>query len=411
MHMPMIRLSPAFVRNSSCPVGQNKIDYFDAAMTGFMLEVRASGGKTYYQRYTCESGRERQYKVGPADVLTLRQAKRKAMQIKAQAILGNDPQKERQERRAIPTLRTFIEDRYLPFVKTYKRSWRTDETVLRIHVLPHLGSIFLDEITTERIIDIVATMQGDDYAPGTTARVVVILRYLFNLARKWSVLKANENPAAGIPLPPDVQRNRFLDKSEIERLVEVLARDENQVAAKAILLLLLTGARRNEVSHARWEHVDLQSSTLFVPLSKSGKPRYVLLNAAAVDVLRSVPRLPGNPFVFPSPVTGRPCASLHFPWHRIRTEAGLPDVRLHDLRHTFASVLINKRKSLYAVQRLLGHANAKATQRYAHLARETLAEAAEAMGSVVSDVLKDVSNSPPKPISDLRPNISEIDKP
>ena len=135
-----------------------KIDYFDTTMRGFMLEVRASGGKTYYQRYTDERGRERQYKVGPANVLTLRQARRKAMQIKAQAILGNDPQKERQERRSIPTLRTFIEDRYLPFVQTYKRSWQTDEIVLRVHVLPHLGPLFLDEITTEHIIDIV----GDD---------------------------------------------------------------------------------------------------------------------------------------------------------------------------------------------------------------------------------------------------------
>ena len=408
--MPTVRLSPAFVRNATCPADHKKIDYFDTAMRGFMLEVRASGGKTYYQRYTDERGRERQYKIGPADVLTLRQARRKAIQIKALAILGNDPQKERQERRSIPTLRTFIEDRYLPFVRTYKRSWRTDETVLRIHVLPHLGSLFLDEITTERIIDIVATMQGDDYAPGTTARVVVILRYLFNLARKWSVLRGKDNPAAGIPVAPDVQRNRFLDKSEIERLVEALVRDENQVAAKAILLLLLTGARRNEVTHARWEHVDLKSSTLFVPLSKSGKPRYVLLNADAVEVLKSVPQLPGNPYVFPSPITGRPCASLHFPWHRIRTEAELSDVRLHDLRHTFASVLVNEGKKLYRVQRLLGHANAKATQRYAHLDRQSLTDAAEAMGNVVSPILKRASNSRPKPISDLRPNISERDR-
>ena len=134
--MPIVRLSPAFVRKANCPANHKKIDYFDTTMRGFMLEVRASGGKTYYQRYTDERGRERQYKIGPADVLTLRQAKRKATQIKAQAILGNDPQNERQERRSIPTLRSFIEDRYLPFIQGYKRSWKTDETVLRIHILP-----------------------------------------------------------------------------------------------------------------------------------------------------------------------------------------------------------------------------------------------------------------------------------
>src|SRR5262249_3022641 len=330
--MPTIRLSPGFVRRVSCPYDLQKIDYFDTTMRGFMLEVRASGGKTYYQRYTDERGRERQFKIGAADVLTLRQARRKALQIKAQAILGSDPQRERQERRSIPTLSAFVEQRYLPFVQTYKRSWQTDETVLRVHVLPRLGHVFLDEITMERITEIVAAMRSDEYAPGTVGRVIVILRYLFNLVRKWNVVRELENPASGIPVPADVQRNRFLDKDETKRLVEALAKDENQVAAKAILLLLLTGARRNEITHARWEHVDLNTSTLFVPLSKSGKPRYVILNADAVAVLRSIPRLPGNPFVFPSPVTSRPCASLYFPWQRIRTKAGLEDVRLHDLR-------------------------------------------------------------------------------
>ena len=239
-------------------------------------------------------------------------------------------------------------------------------------------------------------MRSEEYAPGTVGRVIVILRYLFNLARKWNVLGTNQNPAAGIPIPPDVQRNRFLDKIEIERLVDALARDENQVAAKAILLLLLTGARRNEVTHARWEHVDLEASRLFVPLSKSGRSRYVVLNADAVGVLRSVPRLPGNPYVFPSPVTGRPCASIYFPWHRIRTEAGLRDIRLHDLRHSFASVLVNEGKPLYTVQRLLGHANAKATQRYAHLTPKRWPTRPKQWGMLLAPSLKRATYSWPE---------------
>src|SRR5262245_39017301 len=387
--MPITKLNPSFVRAVRCAPEVGKVDFFDASLKGFMLEVRASGGKTYYQRYTDERGRERQFKIGPADVLTLRQAKRKAVQVKAQAILGSDPQKERQERRSIPTLSAFVEQRYLPSVRTYNRSWQTDEIVLRVHVLPRLGHLFLDEINTQRITEIIAAMRSDGYAPGTVGRVIVILRYLFNLVGKWNVVRGLENPASGIPVPADVQRNRFLDKDETKRLVEALAKDENQVAAKAILLLLLTGARRNEITHARWEHVDLEASTLLVPLSKSGKPRYVFLNAAAANILRSIPRLPGNSYVFPSPITGRPSASLHFPWQRIRTRAGLPDARLHDLRHSFASALVNDGWDLYTVQRLLGHANAKATQRYAHLRRETLAEAAEAMGSLVGLILQE----------------------
>ena len=297
--MAVVQLTAAFVRKIQCPPDLKKIDFFDRGMQGFMLEVRASGGKTYYQRYTDERGREHQFKIGPADVLSLRQAKRKAKHVKAEAILGGNPQRERQERRAIPSLRAFVEERYLPFVKTYKRSWQTDEIVLRVHVVPRLGNLFLDEITTEHIVELVTRMQADKYAPGTIGRVIVILRYLFNLARKWNVLGVDGNPAASMPVPPDVQRNRFLNKDEIKRLVDVLVADENQVAAKAILLLLLTGARRNEITHARWEHVDLQASTLFVPLSKSGKPRHVVLNERAVEVLKSISRFPRQPFCVP----------------------------------------------------------------------------------------------------------------
>jgi site-specific recombinase XerD len=121
-----------------------------------------------------------------------------------------------------------------------------------------------------------------------------------------------------------------------------------------------------------------------------------------MDVLRSVPRLPGNPYVFPSPITGRPSASLHFPWQRIKTKAGLAEVRLHDLRHSFASALVNDGKDLYVVQRLLSHANIKATQRYAHLAPETLADAAEAMGQIVSPILEQKSSSREMPFENRR---------
>ena len=150
-----------------------------------------------------------------------------------------------------------------------------------------------------------------------------------------------------------------------------------------IKLLLLTGARRNEITRAKWEYIDWQKKTLLVPCSKSGRPRLIQLNSAALELLRSLPREPENAFIFPSPVTGRPSASLHFPWTRIRKRAGLNEFRLHDLRHSFASFLVNKGVSIYVVQGLLGHANVRATQRYAHLANETLSVAAELIPAVI----------------------------
>lgn len=390
--MPRVQLSPAFVKSASCPDGAKKIDFFDSEQRGFMLEVRCSGGKTFYQRYTDDRGRERQYKIGPADVLSLAAARRKARSAAAEALIGEDPQERRAELRSIPTLAELIRDRYLPHVKSYKRSWCTDETVLRVHILPAIGSQYVDLIRSEPIAAIVERMREAGYATGTTNRVVIVLRHVFNLARKWRVPGVTENPTAGINLAPDVNRERFLSLDEARRLVAAIESDENDVAAKAIMLLLLTGGRRNEITHARWEYLDWEKRSLLVPISKSGKPRSIALNVVAIELLRAIRASNDSPYIFPSPVTGRPSASLHFPWQRIRVRAGLPDVRLHDLRHSFASFLVNKGVSLYVVQGLLGHAHTRYTQRYAHLTPDTLRDAAEAVGDVITGARAFVAN-------------------
>jgi integrase len=382
--VPKVELTVTFVRHCQCPPGARRIDFFDNAVPGFLLEVRCTGGKTFYQRYREASGRERQFKIGPAHVLTVSQARRKARAVLAEAILGQDPQQQRQERRSIPTLAEFIRDSYLPYAKNVKRSWQTDETILRIHILPRFGALPLDQISNQSIADLLSRLREAGYASGTVNRVLVLLRFLFNLAKKWAVPGAGKNPTSGLKTAPDVCRERFLTQEEAQRLLHALDADENQVAAAAIKLLLFTGARRNEITHAKWEFVNWEKRTLLVPRAKSGRARSIQLNSAALELLRAISRIDGNAFIFPSPVTGRPSPSLHFPWRRIRERAGVSDVRLHDLRHSFASFLVNQGVSLYVVQGLLGHTQARTTQRYAHLANDTLSGAAEMIRNVMA---------------------------
>ena len=376
--MPAHPLSSQFVREAICPGGRAKVDFFDPSQKGFLLEVRASGGKTFYQRYFDAYGRQRQFKLGSADVLSVEQARRLGRSALAEALLGADPQTRRSKLRSIPTLTQLVRDRYLPHAKANKRSWHIDELNLRLHILPALGRLMLDEITSEHIAHMIEDMRQAGYAGGTRNRVLMLLRRVFNLAVKWNVAGVGGNPTSGLDRAPESERERYLTAEESKRLIASIAEDENRAAAHAIMLLLLTGARRKEVTLAKWEHVDWTKQALLVPVSKSGKPRAIALNTAALALLKSIPRGTASPCIFPTRLAG-----IFSPWDRIRRRAGLNDVRLHDLRHSFASFLVNQGVSLYVVQGLLGHASPRMTQRYAHLAPQTLLDAAELASSVI----------------------------
>jgi hypothetical protein len=143
------RLTARVVREIVCPSHLAKVDVFDEVQRGFLLEIRKSGGKTFYQRYTNARGQARQIKIGAAEILSVSVARRRGREIVAQALVGTDPHEERVKLRSILTLEQMVREQYLPHVKGYKRSWRTDETVLRLHILPAMGNRFLDEVTRE----------------------------------------------------------------------------------------------------------------------------------------------------------------------------------------------------------------------------------------------------------------------
>lgn len=362
-----------------------------------MLEVRQSGGKTYYLRYTNQRGRPRQMKLADARDVTLSQAKALADKARAQIALGEDPLSQKQAARDVPTFAEFIEQRYLPFVKGYKKSWNSDVSYLNNQILPVLGKKHLDEITKKDIIDFHHGLKAKGYKPGTCNRSLILLRYAFNLAIRWEIPGIKSNPTKDVPLFDDFagKRDRFLSQEETQRLFGAVQQSDNPMLQFIVPMLILTGARKREVLDAKWEDFDLDRRQWRIPVTKTGRPRYVPLSIGVLTLLANVPHDEHCHWVFANPKTKKPYDSIFNSWNTARKQAGLSEVRIHDLRHSFASFLVNAGRSLYEVQRILGHTQIKTTQRYAHLSQDTLLDAADAVGNFVGFAVATIPILPP----------------
>lgn len=377
--MPNANLDAIFVRNAVCPEGKNKVDYYDNAITGFILECRSSGGKTFSLRYRDDHGKLRQHKIGDSKAISFEKAKAAALKLRSRVVLGEDPSEERKTKRIIPTLAEFCHDRYMPFVKGYKRSWDSDDSYLRNHLLPKFGSCHLDEIKQEAVIEFHHGMRASGYAPATANRMVILLRYIFNLGKKWKIPGVENNPTAGVVLlEANNARERYLSSEETQRLVVVLQDSDNQQLKFIVPLLLLLGCRKRELLDSTWGDFDLARRLWRIPMTKSGKARHVPVSDTVVQLLGQLPRWPDCPYVVPNPKSKKPYVSIFASWDTARKKAGMPELRMHDLRHSFASFLVNSGRSIYEVQKLLGHTQLKTTQRYSHLSPETLLNAADA---------------------------------
>lgn len=385
--MPKLLLKPTTIDKVTCPEGRKRIDLFDTRTRGLMLEVRPQG-KTYYLRYQTIRGKTRQLRLANAGDVTLAQARHLAEQARNKIAMGEDPAQTRAAQRAVPTFAAFIQDQYIPYIKTYKRSWDTDVSLLKNHLLPRFGNMHLDEITRLDIQKVHIDRRASGAAPGSANRLLILMRYVFNLAIKWEVPGVKANPSKDIPLMEENNKlERYLTQDEAHRLYDAVCGSENPMLRFIMPMLLMTGARKKEVLNARWEDFDLERRLWRVPISKTGKARHVPLSNGVLKLLANLPRAGRCPYLFPNPATGKPYVSAFCAWNTARKNAGLPKVRMHDLRHSFASFLINGGRSLYEVQRILGHTQSKTTQRYAHLRHDTLLDAADAATEAMGQLM------------------------
>ncbi|RWQ41855.1 MAG: DUF4102 domain-containing protein [Mesorhizobium sp.] len=417
---------------------------FDSELIGFGLRVRATGGMSYIVRYRAGSGKNAPVKrvtIAKVGKVTPDQARDVAKDLLASVVKGQDPSRDRAEERGAVTFAK-LADAFLQHVEALKKANTHAQYahMLNAYAVPQFGTRKAAAVTPSDIAGLHISLKAK---PTTANRVRDVISSMYGWAIKGKILPKMENPAAGIARYREAKRERFLSSEEILRLGNAIREAEtngiawepdpakktkhapkagNRVvkldpaSAAALRLFILTGARLREILNLTWDMVDLERGLLLLPDSKTGQ-KTIILNAPAQMVLADLPRvdryvIPGKPRALKNgKMESRPRSDLKRPWQMIRKRAGLASqadnpgfrVRIHDLRHTHASIGVGANLGLPIVGKLLGHTQARTTERYAHLEADPLRKASNAIGKRISEALGDAATPLTENVVKLRP--------
>jgi integrase len=365
---------------------------WDRELHGFGLKVTPSGSKVYLVQYQLggRKGRTRRVTIGRHGELTPTAARAEAKRLLGEIAAGRDPASERDKSKADKSLGVVLDQFMAEHVRPKLKPATVEEyqRLVRLYVKPRLQNRAIGELKRPDIAKLHHELSDKPYQAN---RVLAFLSALFNWAEKHGLRPDGSNPCRHVEKYREGRRERFLSQSELGRLGDALREAEENKSCSpwvvaAIRLLALTGMRRNEILTLRWESVSEEHSILMLPDSKTGR-KAVHLSPPALALLQAIPRLQGNPYVICGERQGQHLVNLEKPWRRIRSAARLEDVRLHDLRHSYASVAAMGGQSLIVIGKLLGHSQPATTARYAHLADDPVKAASDAVGRHIASAM------------------------
>ena len=361
----------------------------DTELPGFELKLTPSGRVVYRLDYRI-NGRRRWLTIGNSGT-TPEQARKLVARTLQAVAAGKDPAEEVAEAKYGVTIAD-LAARYMDehaAMKKKPRSAVEDARQIEKFINPALGNRKVASITRADAAKLHHELRRTPYQAN---RVLALLRKMMNLAEAWGLRPENSNPCTHIEKFKEEKRRRFLDVDELTRLGATLKEAEDAgrepvQALAAIRLLIFTGARLNEILTAKWQYVKNDRGVLELPDSKTGF-KQIPLSAPALEVLNSLPATPDNDYIIPGIKPGAHYVGLQDVWERIRKAAGLEDVRIHDLRHTYATTGVSSGLALPIIGGLLGHTNPETTQRYAHHQNDPLRRAAEIIGEKINEAMK-----------------------
>jgi integrase len=377
------------------PPAGNSIEY-DSEIPGFGVRITAAGAIAFILNYRFR-GRERRITIGRYPELTVTAARERAIQFRGRILDGHDPLQERESERAEPTVADLAAHYMSDYAEKHKRptSLRNDRQMIDKIIIPKLGKLRLKSVGVK---DIAAVHTSLENTPYRANRVLALLSKMFSLAGEWGWRA--DNPARKVPHFHEDRRENWLSIEQIRLFTTALNEYQDQNAANALRLLLLTGARVGELLSADWTQFDLERGIWTKPShhTKQKKTEHIPLSPPAIDLLNKMkPKILSGP-LFPG-AKGGPRTTLRRPWIQACKAAGLveevefqgkrkviklykPTIRIHDLRHTYASHLVSTGTSLQIVGKLLGHTQPQTTARYAHVADDALRKATERFGAI-----------------------------